>query len=270
MERIDCLTPEGLGMDGTPLPDPTMTGSPQDDEHSGQEAKHPYYHPDDDIEPPGGNNETEDSEKDPWKCICGQLGRQDDDLRAAAYCEACCTWQHCGCLGLPFVAEERQHHHHCHRCVPYDEPQYAGLLAARARGERPWERNMVVFEVLGCLDAKNVEWFGMLYSRLSEGNIAALGEGRKLSGKVKGKVDERYRSDAEAATRMLLQRLGDEEVRTLRERMVAAGADRSKLYNLLREAADGEREGWEGCEGELGVLAELFGWVPKAGKGRSK
>ena len=103
-----------------------------------------YHNPDDDNEPSRSDNESEDLDKDPWKCICGLMGQDDTDTRPAVYCEACCTWQHRGCLALPFFGEDADEHHYCYRCVPQ---VYVELRQARARGERPWERNLREYEV---------------------------------------------------------------------------------------------------------------------------
>ncbi|KAK5120372.1 hypothetical protein LTR85_006311 [Meristemomyces frigidus] len=297
MEHINRFTPDGVGMDGTPLQDPAMGTSHPNDQHSGQQHEdrsqgghdrsvedeyegandtverdqHPYYDPSDDVEPLRTNNDTEITDRDPWKCICGKIGRDDSDMRAHAYCEACCTWQHRGCLALSYLDESKGgKHHHCYRCVSYDDPQYADLLAARARGERPWERNMMVHEVLAELNGKNVDCFWTLYSRLNQENVQAMAQGRNLRGEKKGKFGAAYRSEVERTTRVLLSRLGLAEMVALHQNMQTAAGNRSQLYNLLRAEADRLRPGWTGCEQELGVLAELFGWVPKTGKSSSK
>jgi len=49
---------------------------------------------------------------------------------------------------------------------------------------------------------------------------------------------------------------------------MAAKGIRWQVYNALKEVAEGQRDGWDGCEEVLGVLAELFGWVAKKSKTR--
>lgn len=226
---------------------------------------HEYHLPVDDDEPTR-DNDSEDHNKDPWKCICGQMGTHDDDVRPPLYCEACRFWQHRGCLALPFFEDDDPEHHLCYRCTPND-PHYADLLAARARGERPWVRNMMVHEVLEVVH-KKAEWFWTLYSRLNAGNIAAMREGRNLSGPVKGKISAGYRSAAERGARRLLGRLSDGELGTLHGAVQRAAVTRAQVYRLLVEEAERLRAGWEGCEEELEVFAELFVWVPKKGKSK--
>ncbi|OAP65243.1 hypothetical protein AYL99_01215 [Fonsecaea erecta] len=68
------------------------------------------------------------------RCVCGTYEEEEDVPRAMICCDNCSAWQHNGCMGLPEDYEPAQYF--CEQCRPED---HAELVAAIARGERPWE-----------------------------------------------------------------------------------------------------------------------------------
>lgn len=51
-------------------------------------------------------------------------------------CDNCSAWQHNDCMGITEDEDELPEHYFCEQCKPEN---HKGLLAALARGERPWE-----------------------------------------------------------------------------------------------------------------------------------
>lgn len=51
-------------------------------------------------------------------------------------CNICSAWQHNDCMGLSEDEDELPERYFCENCKP---EHHKGLLAAIARGERPWE-----------------------------------------------------------------------------------------------------------------------------------
>ncbi|KAI1628855.1 transcription factor S-II, central domain-containing protein [Exophiala viscosa] len=79
--------------------------------------------------------EEQDEEGDEIiRCVCGQYEEEEDVPRAMICCDKCSAWQHNGCMGLPEDYEVDTYF--CEQCRPED---HKDLLAAIARGERPWE-----------------------------------------------------------------------------------------------------------------------------------
>jgi len=69
------------------------------------------------------------------RCICGQY-EEDDEPRTMVCCDKCSAWQHNDCMGITEDEDELPEHYFCEQCKPQD---HKPLLAAMARGERPWE-----------------------------------------------------------------------------------------------------------------------------------
>ena len=67
-------------------------------------------------------------------CVCGRYQLSDDETRDMICCDECNGWQHFDCMGLAIRYNPNQYF--CERCRPQD---HAELLAAKARGEKPWE-----------------------------------------------------------------------------------------------------------------------------------
>lgn len=67
------------------------------------------------------------------RCVCGTYEEEEDEPRAMICCDNCSAWQHNGCMGLP--EEYQPDTYLCEQCSPDD---HKPLLAAMARGEKPW------------------------------------------------------------------------------------------------------------------------------------
>jgi hypothetical protein len=81
--------------------------------------------------------EPEESEVETIRCICGatdQEADQGDEPWIA--CDVCGAWQHNICMGLSQFVEDLPKKYFCEQCRPDDHKE---LLAAIARGEKPWE-----------------------------------------------------------------------------------------------------------------------------------
>jgi hypothetical protein len=81
--------------------------------------------------------EDEEDEEAIIRCVCGD--QRDIRGRQMICCDSCSAWQHVKCLGL----QEGEHWNEdsttyfCEQCKPEDHVE---LLAAMARGEKPWNR----------------------------------------------------------------------------------------------------------------------------------
>jgi hypothetical protein len=69
------------------------------------------------------------------RCVCGD--QRDIRGRQMICCDQCEAWQHNKCLGLPEGDYWEDKTYYCERCRPQD---HQDLLAAMARGEKPWAR----------------------------------------------------------------------------------------------------------------------------------
>ncbi|KAF2713449.1 hypothetical protein K504DRAFT_530429 [Pleomassaria siparia CBS 279.74] len=81
--------------------------------------------------------EPEDEEEAIIRCVCGD--QRDIRGRQMICCDRCSAWQHVKCLGLlegPHWEEESTTYF-CEQCKP---EEHVDLLAAMARGEKPWNR----------------------------------------------------------------------------------------------------------------------------------
>lgn len=99
----------------------------------GKKAATPVETPTQSVEPEEGDEEEE--EETIYRCVCGvqrEIGGRD-----MICCDKCDAWQHNVCLGLPSSAEWGEKPYFCEQCKPEDHKE---LLAAMARGEKPWAR----------------------------------------------------------------------------------------------------------------------------------
>jgi hypothetical protein len=69
------------------------------------------------------------------RCVCGD--QRDIRGRQMICCDKCEAWQHNKCLGLPEGDYWEDKTYYCEQCKPED---HQDLLAAMARGEKPWAR----------------------------------------------------------------------------------------------------------------------------------
>ena len=80
--------------------------------------------------------DNEDEEEDAIiRCVCGD--QRDIRGRQMICCDSCEVWQHNRCLNLPEGDYWDNKSYYCERCHPHDHVE---LLAAMARGEKPWSR----------------------------------------------------------------------------------------------------------------------------------
>ena len=85
----------------------------------------------------GDDGETEDEEGDEdgiIRCVCGI--ENDDEGRMMICCDNCTAWQHNNCMGITEIHEQLPDQYLCEQCAP---EEHQDLIAAMARGERPWE-----------------------------------------------------------------------------------------------------------------------------------
>lgn len=80
--------------------------------------------------------ELQDEEDETIRCICGHYEEEEDTQRDMICCDNCSAWQHNDCMLLPYPPDEAPDKYFCEQCRPQD---HEDLLAAIARGERPWE-----------------------------------------------------------------------------------------------------------------------------------
>jgi PHD-finger len=82
--------------------------------------------------------EANDDEENPVvRCICGRYEEEEETERTMICCDSCEAWQHNDCMGLPDdYATAATDKYFCEECKPEDHKE---LLAAIARGEKPWE-----------------------------------------------------------------------------------------------------------------------------------
>ncbi|KAF2009621.1 SPOC-domain-containing protein [Aaosphaeria arxii CBS 175.79] len=111
--------PEKKAQPQTPAPQQT-TPAPQSRAQSAQSAQS--------TEPP------EDDEAI-YRCVCGE--QREIRGREMICCDRCEAWQHNKCLNLPGSEFWEDKTYLCEQCNP---DAHAELLAAMARGEKPWNR----------------------------------------------------------------------------------------------------------------------------------
>jgi hypothetical protein len=81
------------------------------------------------------DDDDEEEEDAIIRCVCGD--QRDIRGRQMICCDSCTAWQHNKCLGLPEGDFWEGKDYYCEQCKPEDHVE---LLAAMARGERPWAR----------------------------------------------------------------------------------------------------------------------------------
>ncbi|KAL5117347.1 Transcription factor bye1 [Pleosporales sp. CAS-2024a] len=83
------------------------------------------------------SEEPQDDDEDDAiiRCVCGD--QRDIRGRQMICCDSCEAWQHNKCLGLPEGDYWEGKNYYCEKCHPQDHEE---LLAAMARGEKPWAR----------------------------------------------------------------------------------------------------------------------------------
>jgi hypothetical protein len=81
------------------------------------------------------DDEEEEEEDAIIRCVCGD--QRDIRGRQMICCDSCTAWQHNKCLNLPEGDYWEGKDYYCEQCRPED---HQDLLAAMARGERPWAR----------------------------------------------------------------------------------------------------------------------------------
>jgi hypothetical protein len=84
------------------------------------------------AEPQQDEEEEEDAI---YRCVCGD--QREIRGREMIMCDRCEAWQHNRCLGLPDSSYWEDKTYLCEKCKPEDHTE---LLAAIARGEKPWNR----------------------------------------------------------------------------------------------------------------------------------
>jgi hypothetical protein len=82
-----------------------------------------------------GDEEEEEEDDAIIRCVCGD--QRDIRGRQMICCDKCEAWQHNKCLGLLEGDYWEDKTYYCERCKPED---HQDLLAAMARGEKPWAR----------------------------------------------------------------------------------------------------------------------------------
>ncbi|KAF1850111.1 uncharacterized protein K460DRAFT_300823 [Cucurbitaria berberidis CBS 394.84] len=87
------------------------------------------------VEQEEEEEEQEEEEDAIIRCVCGD--QRDIRGRQMICCDSCTAWQHNKCLGLPEGDFWEGKDYYCEKCKP---EQHQELLAAMARGEKPWAR----------------------------------------------------------------------------------------------------------------------------------
>jgi PHD-finger len=82
---------------------------------------------------------SDDEDDSVIRCICGAT--EDDDGWMMISCEKCTAWQHNLCMGITEDPDKLPEKYFCEQCRPQDHKE---LLAAMARGEKPWEERIAL------------------------------------------------------------------------------------------------------------------------------
>ncbi|KAJ4322361.1 Transcription factor bye1 [Neodidymelliopsis sp. IMI 364377] len=101
----------------------------------GKKAATPVETPTQSVEPEGDDDDDDEEEETIYRCVCGvqrEIGGRD-----MICCDNCDAWQHNICLNLPPSDIWGDKPYFCEQCKPQDHKE---LLAAIARGEKPWAR----------------------------------------------------------------------------------------------------------------------------------
>jgi cytochrome c556 len=80
--------------------------------------------------------EVQDEDDEIIRCVCGHYEEEEDMQRDMICCDNCSAWQHNDCMLLPYPPDQAPDQYYCEQCRPKDHKE---LLAAIAKGEKPWE-----------------------------------------------------------------------------------------------------------------------------------
>lgn len=83
--------------------------------------------------------QEEEEENAIIRCICGHYEEEEDEERTMICCDKCDAWQHNDCMGLNTDPNWTPNEYFCEQCAPQNHQE---LLAAIARGEKPWEQHV--------------------------------------------------------------------------------------------------------------------------------
>nr|XP_036589961.1 phd finger domain-containing protein [Colletotrichum truncatum]KAF6801966.1 phd finger domain-containing protein [Colletotrichum truncatum] len=99
------------------------------------------------IEPPKKRGRKKKQEEEPEeeiiRCVCGATEQDGDSEEPWIACDKCTAWQHNVCMGMSVFTEDLPKNYYCEQCAPQDHKE---LLAAMAKGERPWEARRKAYE----------------------------------------------------------------------------------------------------------------------------
>ncbi|KAF6806052.1 phd finger domain-containing protein [Colletotrichum musicola] len=99
------------------------------------------------IEPPKKRGRKKKQEEEPEeeiiRCVCGATEQDGDSEEPWIACDKCTAWQHNVCMGMSVFTEDLPKNYYCEQCAPQD---HKDLLAAMAKGERPWEARRKAYE----------------------------------------------------------------------------------------------------------------------------
>jgi hypothetical protein len=84
---------------------------------------------------PEEDDEEEEDGEAIIRCVCGYVVEDKDDDRPMVMCDNCSAWEHNECVGISDDPDELPEQYFCEQCKPEDHKE---LLAAMARGEKPW------------------------------------------------------------------------------------------------------------------------------------
>lgn len=77
-----------------------------------------------------------EEENEKIRCVCGHYEPEEEIERNMICCDNCQAWQHNDCMGLPDDPSYAPKEYFCEECKPENHEE---LMAAIARGEKPWE-----------------------------------------------------------------------------------------------------------------------------------
>ncbi|KAI5286877.1 hypothetical protein KEM52_001832, partial [Ascosphaera acerosa] len=123
--KLDILDPVPASTPSSEIPSDSATPEPGLDDGSDAEEG---------ADADGA--EAGDGDDEIIRCVCGEYEEEEDIERDMICCDGCSAWQHNDCMGLAFPKGQEPDEYFCERCRP---DSHAQLLAAMARGEKPWE-----------------------------------------------------------------------------------------------------------------------------------
>jgi hypothetical protein len=201
--------------------------------------------------------DDDDEDDETCRCICG-----DNNFAAKRpwiQCTACEVWQHNECMNVSVYDDKLGDHYWCEEC---DVETHSGLLAAVIRGERPWESRVARrrdFKVsLERQIEKALAQVGWLWELYEPQPSVFAGDRLDFPSKTAG--PGLYVDAVQAGLRMLFEELPMQSLRDIAKGLDLDGGKRSVMKTLRRATA---KEFYESDILQLGILAELFGWVEK-------